>query len=74
MNTLIRKVRKFSKSHHSLRVLTELIAIVLLWWAIWGFLDTYLIHSYPIISYVIGGVIGLLILYFDDFKLTELNN
>jgi hypothetical protein len=71
VNSLLKKIRRFNRKHNEIRVILELFGVVLLWWAIWGILDTYLLHTYPLFSYIAGGVIGLAILYIEDFKLSQ---
>jgi hypothetical protein len=47
-------------------------AIVMIWRGIWGLLDHYLFPDNPDMSHVVSILIGLVILLFDDFALTEL--
>jgi len=39
---------------------------------VWGLLDRYLFPNYELYSFLISLVIGVIILYIDDFSLDEL--
>ena len=65
--------RRKIKSKKLVSVLLEALAIVLFWRGIWGFLDMYLFPNDPFISYAICTVLGIVILFLDDFSLDELS-
>jgi hypothetical protein len=48
------------------------IGVILLWRGIWGILDTVLFPEYGLISFGISLLLGLGILYADDFSFKEL--
>jgi hypothetical protein len=46
--------------------------VVLIWRGIWNLLDLYFLTGHPILSNVIGIVIGVLILYLPDRDIKDL--
>jgi len=64
--------KKFIEKYPLLDSIIVAIAIIMLWRGVWGLMDLYLFPNQPWLSYTIGGVIGLLLLFLDDFKLTEI--
>lgn len=69
---MFRWYRRFKRKHRTLHILIAAVAIVMLWRAVWGLLDTYLFPENYTVSLIVGGVIALAILFFDDFHLKEL--
>lgn len=49
------------------------LGIVIFWRGTWGMLDLYLFPGNPELSYSISIVIGLLILFFNDYSISELD-
>jgi len=49
-----------------------LIAIIMIWRGVWGFLDTVLFPGQPLLSYSISIVLGAAVLYCDGFNLDNL--
>ena len=47
--------------------------LVIFWRGLWGLLDIYLFPGNPLLSYVVSAGIGLVILYINDFSLSELS-
>lgn len=53
-------------------ILLAATAVVLFWRGIWGLLDHFLFPENPLLSYLISALVGLLILWLDDYELHEL--
>lgn len=64
--------KKFLEKHSLLDSIIVAVAIIMLWRGVWGLMDLYLFPAQPWVSYIVGGAIGLLLLFLDDFKLTEI--
>jgi hypothetical protein len=64
--------KSFRKKHPDLHALIALFAIVMIWRTVWGLMDNYFLPQWPFASYVIGGIVGLIVLLYDDFHLSEL--
>lgn len=54
---------------HHLLVIT---GVILFWRGLWGLLDVYLFPEDPALSYIIGLIIGVIMLYFPDDDIKEL--
>ena len=63
---------RFRRSHPHIYFLLGGLGIVLFWRGVWGLLDRYLFPNYELYSFLISLVIGVIILYIDDFSLDEL--
>lgn len=48
------------------------VGVIFVWRGLWSLMDMYLLPGYPVLSNVVGIVIGLLILYLPDEDLKEL--
>ena len=48
------------------------LAIVIFWRGAWGLLDLYFFPGDPLMSYVFSAVLGMVVLYLNDFSLSEL--
>lgn len=59
-------------NNHTIDSIIVLSGVILLWKGIGGLLDYYIFPGYPLISDLISIVLGLAILYADDFSLSEL--
>ena len=64
--------KRETRKNKFFRIIIIAIAVVTFWWGVWGLLDTFFHLNNPIIGYIIGIAIALLVLYFDDFRLKEL--
>ncbi len=58
---------------HFLTILATATAVVLFWRGIWGLLDHYLFPENPLLSYLISVLLGLFILWVDDYEFQELD-
>lgn len=54
------------------RTLIEAFAIIMFWRGIWGLCDLYIFPGNQALSFLVSAVVGLLILWFDDFSISEL--
>lgn len=62
--------------HHlkiNLKILLSAIAIVMVWWAVWGVLDQYFLPQNKNRAYLLAFVVGIVILLLDDWLLKELD-
>ena len=50
------------------------IAVIAFWRGLWGLMDLYLFPENEILSYFISALLGVLILYLNDFSLEELES
>lgn len=64
--------KNFLYKYHLLDSIVVVVAIIMLWRGIWGLMDMYLFPGNPLISYSVSVGVGLLLLFLDDFKLTEI--
>ncbi|MBU0648170.1 hypothetical protein KJ855_03235 [Patescibacteria group bacterium] len=48
------------------------IGLIMFWRGLWGIMDLYLFPHDELYSYISSAVIGLIILYINDFRLNEL--
>lgn len=70
MHYAMKEFKKHLKSN--LKILMTAIAVVMVWWAVWGLLDQYFIPQNKPLGYLIGFLIGILILLLDDWLIDEL--
>jgi hypothetical protein len=49
-----------------------ILAIIMFWRGMWGLLDTYLFPGSPTLSNLVSVLLGVLILYLDDFHINNL--
>ena len=54
------------------RALVVALAVIFIWRGVWNLLDMYLIPEHPVVSSILGVVIGLMLLYLPDGDLKEL--
>ena len=47
--------------------------IVVFWRGVWGLLDLYLFPGNPLMSFITSIMIGLIILFLNDFSISELS-
>lgn len=52
--------------------LLVVVAIILVWRGLWNLVDVYLFPHYPMLSNIVGLIIGLLMLYLPDEDIKEL--
>lgn len=66
--------KKETFSHHFVTVILTAVAVVFFWRGIWGLTDTFLFPSNSTLSYVVCIFFGLVILYVDDKRISELDH
>lgn len=59
-------------SRHFIFILFMVVGVIFVWRGLWSLMDMYLLPGHPVLSNVVGIVIGLLILYLPDEDLKEL--
>lgn len=64
---------KKRRMYRNLHILVDVVAVVLVWRGVWSLLDFYLFPNNPVLSNLVGLILGLAILFFDDFLLKELS-
>jgi hypothetical protein len=67
-----KSLRKLRKTYHNGYVVLVAVAVVMFWYGMLGFLDTFLFPDNKAVSYTIALTIGLFVLFVNDFKLDEL--
>lgn len=68
----MRFFKNLKQKYPSIYSITVFIGVLMAWRGIWGLLDRYFFPDNSMLSYVLGIIIGLGILYLNDFKLKEL--
>lgn len=66
------KLAEFKARHPNGNAIVIIFAIIMLWRGTWGLLDTYFFPGSPTLSYIVSMVIGVLILYLDNFSIQNL--
>lgn len=67
------KPKRFHKVGFNIHTVIDLIGIVLIWRGAWNIIDVYLLPGNTLLSSLVGGAIGLVVLFLDDFELKELH-
>jgi hypothetical protein len=65
-------LRSLKTVHPTVNALVVLLAIIMIWRGVWGLLDAYVFPGNPVLSDLVCLVFGALILYLDDFTLSDL--
>lgn len=63
-------IRKEKKSN--IHTLVMAVAVVMIRRGVWWILDKFLFPNHELISYIVGVIIGILIIYIDDKRVDEL--
>lgn len=66
------KLQELKTQHPTANVIVIIFAIIMLWRGIWGLLDLYLFPGSPVFSHMLTVIIGVIILYLDDFSIHNL--
>ena len=69
LNRLFNRIKKEHSVFNSVYVA---IAVIAFWRGLWGLLDVYVFPNQPILSYAISALVGMGLLFINDFKLEEL--
>ncbi|MDD3144592.1 MAG: hypothetical protein PHV23_00615 [Candidatus Gracilibacteria bacterium] len=56
---------------YNLRVFLLIIAVIMIWRGVWNFLDFYFLKDYFILSNLLTIVIGLVIIFINDYELDD---
>ena len=74
LNNFMKKLPKLSlkMSKYFVFMLFMVVGVVFVWRGVWNLMEIYLLPNHPVLSSVVGIVIGLLILYLPDEDLKEL--
>jgi len=65
-------LRRIRRVYHNGYVVIIATAIIMFWWGMFGLLDTFLLPQHEFLSHAGALVIGLFILFVNDFRLDEL--
>lgn len=66
--------KKETFTHHFVTVVLTAAAVVFFWRGIWGLTDLYLFPENSALSYLVSVFLGLVILYLDDKRLSEIDH
>lgn len=66
--------KKETFTHHFVTVVLTAAAVVFFWRGIWGLTDLFLFPENAPLSYLVSIFLGLVILYLDDKRLSEIAN
>lgn len=64
--------KRLSSKYPNLNSVVIGASLIMFWRAIWGVLDLYVFPNDKLLSFIIPGLIGLLLLYLNDFNLKEI--
>lgn len=62
----------FKAKHPAGNAVVIVFAIILFWRGVWGLLDLYFFPGSPTLSCLLATIIGVVILYIDDFHIDNL--
>jgi len=65
-------VFKLKGKKSNIHTLIIAIAIVMIWRGVRWILDKFLFPNHELISYIVGAIIGIIIIYIDDRRVDEL--
>lgn len=63
---------EFKNRHPVGNAVVIILAIIMFWRGIWGLLDTYFFPGNPTLSHLVSALLGVLILYLDNFHIDNL--
>ena len=64
--------RKMKKIHPNINAIIIGLSIVIFWRGAWGLMDLYLFPGNETLSYITSIILGLFLLFINDFKLKEI--
>ena len=64
--------KKIKKNHPNIYSIIIGASIIMFWRGLWGLMDLYVFPCNEMLSYVTTAVIGLLLLFLNDFRLKEI--
>ncbi|MDD2907263.1 MAG: hypothetical protein PHH98_01350 [Candidatus Gracilibacteria bacterium] len=56
---------------YNMRIFLLIVAVIMIWRGIWNFLDFYFLKDYFILSNLLTIVIGLIIIFINDYELDD---
>ncbi len=65
-------LKQFKADHPNANTIVIVVGIIMLWRGVWGLLDQYLFPGSPTLSSIVSILLGVLVLYLDDFKMDNL--
>jgi F0F1-type ATP synthase assembly protein I len=71
-DTAYQKIKKIRKKRSNINILLTTMAVVMIWRWVWWLLDKFLFPGYEVLSYLIGMLMGIFLLFVDDERLDEL--
>lgn len=63
----------FKRQHRYVHTLLLSTGVILVWRGLWGLMDILLLPAWPITSMIVSIVLGVIVLFIDDFELDELH-
>lgn len=66
--------KKLKKKHPNLYIVIAAASVVMFWRGVWGLLDIYLFPGNEVASHIASLLVGLTLLFINDFKLSELKD
>lgn len=64
--------KKFKINHPNLYSIVIGASIIMFWRGLWGLMDLYVFPNNEVLSYSITALIGLALLFLNDFRLKEI--
>jgi len=64
--------KNFKKNHPNIYSIIIGAAIIMFWRGLWGLMDLYLFPENPTLSFSASALLGLLLLWSNDFRLKEI--
>ncbi len=72
INMWFKNTFKLKGKKSNIHTLVIAIAIVMIWRDVRGILDKFLFPNHELLSYIVGAIIWIIIIYIDDKKIDEL--
>lgn len=70
---MFKKFKNKSRFNNFIYTLITGFAIVAFWRGCWGLMDYYLFPGNELLSYIASAIIALIILYLNDFSISEIS-
>jgi len=71
MKNVLKVLKRTHRNFYSIIVGS---AIILYWRGIWGIIDTYLFPNNDLLSYTVSLILGIFLLWVNDFSLREMED
>jgi hypothetical protein len=69
---MFKNIRKFLARRKNLRIITDVLAIIIIWRGVWGLLDLFIFPQNPLLSYITSTIFGFILLLLDGNGLDDL--